>query len=60
VKGAVTDMVVKIMEENPGEHAEACTALESLFKDLGESPFAIKVCAQILQHEDRSGRQYTL
>jgi hypothetical protein len=53
VKGAVTDMVVKIMEENPGEHAEACTALESLFKDLGESPFAIKVSAQILQHEYR-------
>jgi hypothetical protein len=51
-------MVVKIMEENPGEHAEACTALESLFKDLGESPFAIKVSAEILHHEDRIGSQY--
>ncbi len=50
----MTDMVVKIMEENPGEHAEACTALESLFKDLGESPFAIKVGAEILHHEDRT------
>ncbi len=55
----MTDMVVKIMEENPGEHAEACTALESLFKDLGESPFAIKVGAEILHHEDRIGRQYS-
>jgi hypothetical protein len=43
VKGAVTDMVVKIMEEDPAQHAEACAALESVFKDLGESPFTIKV-----------------
>jgi hypothetical protein len=43
VKGAVTDMVVKIMEEDPSQHAEAVSALESVFKDLGESPFTIKV-----------------
>ena len=43
VKGAVVEMVLRIMEETPSEHAEAVASLEYIFKDLGESPFAIKV-----------------
>ena len=50
MKGAVTDMVVKIMEEDPSQHAEACSALESIFKDLGESPFTIKVLYVYVQY----------
>jgi len=37
VKGAVTEMITKIMEEDPSMHAEAAAAFESCFKDLGES-----------------------
>jgi len=42
VKGAVTEMVLKIIEENPSLHGEACAALEAIFKDLGDFPNVIK------------------
>jgi len=42
VKGAVTEMILKILEEDPSMHTEACAALESVFKDLGEFPNTIK------------------
>jgi len=42
VKGAVTEMVLKILEEDPQQHQDACSALEVVFKDLGEFPNTIK------------------
>jgi len=42
VKGAVTEMVLRILEEDPQLHGEACAALESVFKDLGDFPNTIK------------------
>ena len=42
VKGAVTDMVIKIMDTDPAAHGEACAALEAVFKDLGENIHDIK------------------
>ena len=43
VKGAVTEMIIKIIEEDPSQHADACASLESVFKDLGDFPNTIKV-----------------
>ena len=43
MKGAVTEMITKIMEEDPSMHAEAAAAFESCFKDLGESFTDIQV-----------------
>ena len=43
MKGAVTEMITKIMETDPASYAEAAAAFESCFKDLGESIPAIKV-----------------
>jgi len=42
VKGAVTEMITKIMETDPAQYAEAAAAFESCFKDLGESIPAIR------------------
>jgi len=42
VKGAVTEMVLRILEEDPQLHGEACAALEAVFKDLGDFPNTIK------------------
>ena len=36
-------MVVRIIDKDPSQHSEACASLESVFKDLGEFPTAIKV-----------------
>jgi len=36
-------MVVRIIDNDPSQHSEACASLESVFKDLGEFPTAIKV-----------------
>merc|ERR1719402_1353859 len=35
-------MVLKILEEDPQQHQDACSALEVVFKDLGEFPNTIK------------------
>ena len=43
VKGAVTEMILKIIEEDPSQHQDACASLEVVFKDLGEFPNTIKV-----------------
>jgi len=42
VKGAVTEMILKIIEEDPSQHQDACASLEAVFKDLGEFPNTIK------------------
>jgi len=42
VKGAVTEMILKIIEEDPSQHQDACASLEVVFKDLGEFPNTIK------------------
>jgi len=42
VKGAVTEMILKIIEDDPSQHGDACASLEAVFKDLGEFPNTIK------------------
>merc|ERR1719381_354860 len=35
-------MILKIIEEDPNQHGDACASLEAVFKDLGEFPGTIK------------------
>jgi len=42
IKGAVTDMIVKIIEEDPSQHAEGVSSMEATLKDFGMSLPEIK------------------
>jgi len=42
VKGAMTEMIIKIIDSDPSQHQDACSSLEYIFKELGELPNAIK------------------
>eukprot|EP00092_Neocalanus_flemingeri_P008609 GFUD01009277.1.p1 GENE.GFUD01009277.1~~GFUD01009277.1.p1 ORF type:complete len:1024 (-),score=276.42 GFUD01009277.1:850-3921(-) len=42
IKGAVTDMIVKIIEDDPAQHAEGVASIEATLKDFGMSLPEIK------------------
>jgi len=42
IKGAMTDMIVKIMEDDPSQHAEGVSSMEQILKDTGMSLPEIK------------------
>merc|ERR1719309_1270064 len=42
VKGAITDMIVKIIEDDPEQHSEGVSSIEQTLKDLGMSLPEIK------------------
>merc|ERR1719348_2278407 len=42
VKGAVLEMILKILDNDPSMHAEACAAIEATFKDFGDLPNTIR------------------
>jgi len=42
IKGAVTDMIVKIIEDDPSQHAEGVASIEATLKEMGMSLPEIK------------------
>jgi len=42
IKGAMTDMIVKIIEDDPSQHAEGVSSIEQILKDTGMSLPEIK------------------
>jgi len=42
IKGAVTDMIVKIIEDDPSQHAEGVSSIEATLKEMGMSLPEIK------------------
>merc|ERR1719477_574332 len=42
IKGAMTDVIVKIMEDDPSQHAEGVSSMEQILKDTGMSLPEIK------------------
>jgi DNA-binding transcriptional MerR regulator len=42
IKGAVTDMIIKIIEDDPSQHAEGIASIEATLKEFGMSLPEIK------------------